>query len=89
MLPSLLIAAWNANGLSQHKNELQMFLLTHNIDVLLISESHFTTKSHFRIPNYFTYHTNHPSGTARGGTAILINLVISWFPLPNGRRLQS
>jgi hypothetical protein len=29
-------------------------------------------KSFFRLPHYITYHTNHPVGTARGGTAILI-----------------
>jgi hypothetical protein len=45
MLPFLLIAVWSANGLSHHKNELQMFLLTQNIDILLISETHFTTSN--------------------------------------------
>jgi hypothetical protein len=71
MSHSLQIAVWNANCLLQHRNELRMFLLTHNIDIL-ISENHFTSKSFFRIPHYITYHTNHPVGTARGGTAILI-----------------
>jgi hypothetical protein len=69
---SLQIALWNANGLSQHRNELQMFLHTYNIDILLISETHFTSKSFFHLPHYITYHTNHPARTARGGTAILI-----------------
>jgi exonuclease III len=72
MSHSLQIAVWNANGLLQHRNELQMFLVAHNIDIPLISETHFTSKSSFRIPHYITYHTNHPAGTARGGTAILI-----------------
>jgi hypothetical protein len=49
-----------------------MFLLSHNIDVLLISETHFTIKSYFRLPHYTIYHTNHPSGSARGGSAIII-----------------
>jgi hypothetical protein len=49
-----------------------MFLLTHNIDILLTSETHFTSKCFFCLPHYITYHTNHPAGTARGGTAILI-----------------
>jgi exonuclease III len=68
----LQIAVWNSNGLSQHRNTLQMFLLTHNIDILLTSETHFTSKSFFHHPHYITYHTNHPAGTARGGAAILI-----------------
>jgi hypothetical protein len=42
---SLQIAVWNDNGLLQHRNKLQMFLLTHNIDILLISETHFTKAS--------------------------------------------
>jgi hypothetical protein len=52
-----------------------MFLLTHNIDIL-ISETHFTSKSFFCIPLYITYHTNQPAGTASGGTAILIKTSI-------------
>jgi hypothetical protein len=40
--------------------------------IILISETHFTTKSFFRLPHYITYYTNHSTGTARGGTAILI-----------------
>jgi exonuclease III len=45
-------AVWNANGLVQHRNELKMFLYTHDIDVLLISETHFTEKSYIRIPQH-------------------------------------
>jgi hypothetical protein len=52
MSHSLHIAVWNANGLSQHRNELEMFLLIHNIDILLISEIHFTSKGFFRLPHY-------------------------------------
>lgn len=39
---------------------------------MLISETHFTSRSYLKIPNYSTYHTNHPDSTAHGGTAILI-----------------
>lgn len=81
MSPILQIAVWNANGLCQHKNEIQMFLLTHNIDIFLISETHFTSKTFFHIPHYNTYHTNHPSGTARGGSAILIKTSVQHYLL--------
>lgn len=47
------------------------------IDILLVSESHFTDKSYFHIPRYITYHTNHPDKTAHAGTAILIKEAIS------------
>jgi hypothetical protein len=39
---------------------------------MLISETHFTKKSYIRTPNYSIYDTQHPDGTAHGGTAILI-----------------
>jgi exonuclease III len=53
-------------------DEVKTFISTHNIDVMLISETHFTEKSYLKLPNYTAYHTNHPPGTARGGTAIRI-----------------
>lgn len=69
---NLKLALWNANGLSQHKNEIETFLISENIDILLISETHFTHRSYIRIPKYVTYDTKHPDGTSHGGTAILI-----------------
>jgi exonuclease III len=69
MAKFLKLATWNANGLIQHRDELKMFLYTNDIDVMLISETHFTEKSYIRIPQYTLYHTNHPAGTAWAGTA--------------------
>lgn len=78
----LRVALWNANGLEQHKEEVKIFLINNHIDILLISETHFTQKTHFKIPNYNTYNTNHPDGTAHGGTAILIKSSIKHYELP-------
>ena len=39
---------------------------------MLISETHFTMKSHIKIHNYTIYDTQHPDGTAHGGTAVII-----------------
>jgi hypothetical protein len=44
------------------------------VDIMLISETHFTTKSYIKIPNYTVYDTQHPDGTAHGGTAIIIKI---------------
>ena len=66
MAKFLRVAQWNANGLAQHKDEVQLFL-QHKIDILLVSETHFTRKTHFRIPQYNTYYTSHPDGTAQSG----------------------
>jgi hypothetical protein len=63
---------WNANGLLQHQHELQVILSTENIDICLISETHFTKESFIRFKNYITYHTVHPANTARGGSAIIL-----------------
>jgi hypothetical protein len=68
----LRLALWNANGLTQHAEELRTFISYHKIDVMLISETHFTEKSYFKLPFYSVYHINHPAGTARGGSAIII-----------------
>jgi exonuclease III len=72
MAKFLRIAQWNANGLAQHKDEVQLFLQQNKIDILLVSETHFTMKIHFRVPQYNTYYTNHPYCTANAGTDILV-----------------
>jgi hypothetical protein len=56
----LLLDLWNANGLTQHAEELRTFISYHNIDIMLISETHFTERSYFRLPFYSVYHTNRP-----------------------------
>jgi hypothetical protein len=52
----------------KRKNDIQ----NQQVDIMLISETHFTIKSYFKIPNYAIYDTQHPDGTAHGGIAILI-----------------
>lgn len=69
---NLKIVFWNANGLAQHALEVQSFLKLNQIDILLISETHFTKKNHLSIPHYKFYQAMHPDGTAHGGSAILI-----------------
>jgi hypothetical protein len=48
---------------------------------MLISETHFTTKTYFYIPGYKLCYTNHPNGTAHGGTAILVKVTIMFYEL--------
>ena len=73
MTTSLKIAQWNANGLSHHQLELISFIKNHCIDIVLISETHFTIKSAMTIPGYVIYDTKHPSGRAHGGTAVIVS----------------
>jgi hypothetical protein len=86
MVTHLQLALWNANGLFQHSEELKAFLTSRKIDIMLISETHFTQKSYLRILQYTVYHTNHPAGTVRGGTAIIVKNHIKHHLLPNFRR---
>lgn len=58
--------------MAQRSQELKLFLRQHDLDVILISETHFTSKNYLKIPNYSTYHTMHPDGTAHGGTSVAI-----------------
>jgi hypothetical protein len=67
-----ILALWNAKGPTQHTEKLKTFISIHNTDVMLISEMHFTEKSNLKLPNYAVYHVNHPVGTARGGSDIII-----------------
>ena len=64
------IVLWNANGLLQHLLEVKSFLYT--VDILLVSEPHFTNTSFCKIQNNTTYHIMHSDGTAHAGTAIII-----------------
>ena len=52
------ISLWNANSLAQHKFELELFLKQQQIDVMLISETHFTDKNYLKINGYNIYYTN-------------------------------
>ncbi len=81
MLDNLHIVTWNANGLLQRVNELELFLCSNHIDLAQISETHFTSKNYLKIPGYTVYSTTDPSGRARGGIAILIKHNIQHFRL--------
>lgn len=77
----LKIVQWNANGVSQHKLEIETFLNRHSIDIMLISETHLTSKNNFKMHGYTIYETKHPDDKSRGGTAILIKNRIRHYQL--------
>lgn len=90
MIREYKIATWNANGLARSQ-ELKMFLNEHNIDILLISETHFTEKSFFKCPSYIIYDTKYPSERAHGGTAVIVKNKIRHHENPKytTERMQS
>lgn len=69
---TLRISIWNSNGLTKHLPELEMFLHEQKIDIMLISESHFTRSSFARIQGYSCYNALHAADRARGGSTIFI-----------------
>lgn len=73
------IVTWNANGLYKKRINIPIFLSEGDIDILLISETHFTFDSFLKIPGYALYHTVHPSGNARGGAAIIIKMGLEHY----------
>jgi len=81
----LKLAIWNANGLAQHKLEVQNFLIDFNIDIMLVSETHFTNSSYLKFKGYHLYNTNRPDGKAYGGTAIIIKKRIKHYELEKYR----
>ena len=77
------MASGNANGLTQHKYELELFLKQQQIDVMLISETHFTDKNDLKINDFNFYHTQYSSGKAHRGTEIIIKTNIKHYELPS------
>ena len=63
---------WNANGLTQRAVELKHFITNPNADIILISETHFTTKIFVFVEKYNVFATNHSSGRGHGRSAIII-----------------
>ena len=76
MAASLRIALWNANGLSSHRLEFQTFLDIHQIDIALVSETHFTSRTVFRLPHYTVDHTIPPVVTAHGVAAVILRNIL-------------
>lgn len=81
MKHTLRISQWNANGLSDKRQEMEVFLRINKVDIMLISESRFTDKNYFKISGYSCYFTNHPSGNAQGGTGVLVKNTLKHYPL--------
>ena len=55
---------WNSNGLQNRIPELKLLLQQLEIDIIAISKTHETNKTHLKIPYYTYYGTPQPSGKA-------------------------
>lgn len=45
-----------------YNKKLAIFVYEHNVDIMVISEIHFTNKNYAKIPHYIIYDTKHPLG---------------------------
>lgn len=77
------IVYWNAQGLGKKRTELLQLFTQLKIDIILINETHLTSKNTFNLPHFKTYRNDRitPGRTNSGGTAILIRHNIAQLPL--------
>lgn len=69
------IAHLNANGIFSHKNEIEHSLESENIDILLVTETHLTSKNFLKVHGHSIYSGNH-----RGGVAVIVRSSIQHYP---------
>ena len=69
---NLRIKIWNANGLSNHKAEVETFVNLYFIDIFLISETPFNKKYFFKINGFDFICCNHPHDRCHIGSAIIV-----------------
>lgn len=68
--------------MNAHRDELDILLHDKLIDIALITETHFTGRSNFYIPDYTIYRADHPDDTVHGGAAILIRSSLDHRHMP-------
>jgi len=61
------------------KESLLVTLVDQNIDVSLISKTHFTRELYIKLRGFEVYRTIHPSNCAKGGSAVIIKTGISHY----------
>jgi hypothetical protein len=79
------LATLNINGLAPNKNEVELLLTEHNLDVLLLSEAHCTKSTSVKFREYTCYMTPHPDGTGHAGTAIIVRKSVKHHLMPKHR----
>jgi len=73
------IGVWNADGLANKALELELFVKCHNIDIMLVSETHFCSRSYYKLHGYDIHQATHPGDRKRGGSAILIKSCLQCY----------
>ena len=73
-LHSFSIGIWNANGLRAKSAEFKDFIERNNLDVILVTETHFSQGNCVRVANYELFNVDRPLVGIQlsGGTAIYV-----------------
>lgn len=71
----LRITNWNANSVQNKKLDIINFINTHNLDIMMITETFLKPGIKFSIPNYRVYRLDRETGP-KGGVAIVIKASI-------------
>lgn len=79
--PSILL--WNANGILNNINELQLTLTENRINIAMISETHLTQKNFLNIQGFEALRADHPDGSAHGRTVLVVSRRIPHSPFPS------
>ena len=79
---SLTICTWNCRGVSNKYHELELFLRTHDIDILLLTETKLKITHQLKFTGYNVIRSDHPSGTRQGGSAVIVNNRLNFDELP-------
>lgn len=66
------IVYWNAAGIANKMTELESFMLRHNVDIMMITETRIGPTSNINIDGYVNYLVPSPESNRKGGVAIYI-----------------
>ena len=87
-----LILVWNANGINSKKDELNDYLIKHEIKIAAITETHLAPNNRWSIPGYIIYREDRPiNGHLGGGVALIVHSSIkhNQIPIPQFQRLEA
>ncbi|KAK9703805.1 Endonuclease-reverse transcriptase [Popillia japonica] len=79
-LQQLHLAAWNACGVKDKKQELELFMSDHGITIMLVGETWLRPGDQLKVPNYYTYRADRLTGR-NGGVAVLVKKEVQHVPI--------
>lgn len=80
-MQKLKIATWNGRGITRKASEIEYFLNSYNIEVMLIQETWLKEKTPFELQNYQVYREYRKIGKG-GGTAIAVKKTLKHKKIP-------